>query len=319
VVWRLKAGELQVLLVHRPRYDDWSWPKGKVEPGEPLVWAALRETVEETGRQVVLGAPLPGVAYGLSAGRRKEVHYWSARVADGPDGPDGADDAPALGARGPIRLARKSEIDDARWFAAARARQRLTRSTDRPQLEAVVQAHRAGALDTRAVIVLRHAAAVGRKDWREAGESTRPLAAAGRERARRAVPLLSAYGVTAIVTSPWKRCRQTVLPYAKATGLGRRGDERLTEAAAGANPKAAVAALEELLAGGPAAVLCTHRPVLGPLMRQLARDAVKGSPARRAVPRDDPWLQTGEMIVVHLTRPQAGRHGAIVAVERHRP
>ena len=88
-------GPLQVALVHRPRYDDWSWPKGKVDPGETILAAATREVAEETGHDVVLGIPLPGLEYPLSDGRRKRVHYWAAQVAGRPD-------AAALRARPPV-------------------------------------------------------------------------------------------------------------------------------------------------------------------------------------------------------------------------
>ena len=71
--------------MHRPRYDDWSWPKGKVDPGETILAAATREVAEETGHDVVLGIPLPGLEYALSDGRRKRVHYWAAQVAGRPD------------------------------------------------------------------------------------------------------------------------------------------------------------------------------------------------------------------------------------------
>ena len=95
LVWRVRLGTLQVALVHRPRYDDWSWPKGKVDPGETILAAATREVAEETGHDVVLGVPLPGLEYALSDGRRKRVHYWAAQVAGRPD-------AAALRARAPV-------------------------------------------------------------------------------------------------------------------------------------------------------------------------------------------------------------------------
>ncbi|NKY07909.1 NUDIX domain-containing protein, partial [Cellulomonas hominis] len=87
LVWRVRQGRLQVVLVHRPRYKDWSWPKGKLEPGEHVVTAAVREVEEEAGLDVVLGRPLPGLEYPLADGRFKRVHYWSAQVAGRPDRP----------------------------------------------------------------------------------------------------------------------------------------------------------------------------------------------------------------------------------------
>lgn len=78
LVWRVREGRLQVLLIHRPRYDDWSWPKGKLDPGETLPTAAAREVAEETGRPVTLGLPLPGLQYLTPDGAVKRVHYWAA-------------------------------------------------------------------------------------------------------------------------------------------------------------------------------------------------------------------------------------------------
>jgi 8-oxo-dGTP pyrophosphatase MutT (NUDIX family) len=85
--WRRKKGRLQVALVHRPRYDDWSWAKGKLDPGEEWPVAAARETDEETGLRVALGVPLPDSRYML-LGRdgtpdEKVVRYWAARVVGG--------------------------------------------------------------------------------------------------------------------------------------------------------------------------------------------------------------------------------------------
>ena len=107
LVWREKSGDLQVLLVHRPRYDDWSFPKGKLESGESLCACAVREVAEETGVQVRLEQPLGTTGYRLDDGTRKEVRYWAARELDR--------GSPALAARGRIPRASRSEIDGVRW------------------------------------------------------------------------------------------------------------------------------------------------------------------------------------------------------------
>lgn len=87
VVWRLKNDQLQVQLVHRPRYDDWSWPKGHLDDGESHQTAAVREIAEETGGPVVLGLPLPTLRYRMPSGHWKQVAYWTARQATASDRP----------------------------------------------------------------------------------------------------------------------------------------------------------------------------------------------------------------------------------------
>ena len=81
LVWRVRDDELQVRLVHRPRYDDWSWPKGKLDPGETFQAAAAREVAEETGKPVVLGVPLPGLPDLAPEGRGEGGRCWAARRA----------------------------------------------------------------------------------------------------------------------------------------------------------------------------------------------------------------------------------------------
>src|SRR5690606_25766251 len=126
LVWRLSASRrLEVLLVHRPRYDDWAWPKGKVEPGETVVECAVREVAEETGVHVALGQPLPGGRHKLQDGRRKHTHYWAAQAL-----PDGA---PPTGGR-IVEPADETEVDEVRWVEAGEAWRMLTYERDREPL-----------------------------------------------------------------------------------------------------------------------------------------------------------------------------------------
>ncbi len=96
VLWRrTPSGDLEVVVVHRPKYDDWSLPKGKCDPGEPDAQCALREVEEETGYRCRLGPELPGNAYADRGGRPKEVRYWAMTVVDGAFRPNGeVDQAP---------------------------------------------------------------------------------------------------------------------------------------------------------------------------------------------------------------------------------
>lgn len=117
VILRDHDGTTEILLVHRPKYDDWTIPKGKLEPGESDEDAARREVEEETGYRCRLGAPLPGVDYLDRHGRQKHVSYWRMQVFD-------------QGIWEP-----NEEIDARRWIALHEADTLLSYETDRGLLE----------------------------------------------------------------------------------------------------------------------------------------------------------------------------------------
>ena len=147
----IDPADIEVLMVHRPRYHDWSWPKGKAENGEPLVAAAVREVEEETGQVITLGVPLTTQRYRLGGGQTKEVHYWVGT-------PLPADD-PATRLRAPVARAPRTEIDQTTWATPEAAADMLTRRGDRRLLADIVARAREGRLATSAIIVLRPGAA----------------------------------------------------------------------------------------------------------------------------------------------------------------
>ena len=147
----IDPADIEVLMVHRPRYHDWSWAKGKAENGEPLVAAAVREVEEETGQVITLGVPLTTQRYRLGGGQTKEVHYWVGT-------PLPADD-PATRLRAPVARAPRTEIDQTTWATPEAAADMLTRRGDRRLLADLVARTREGRLATSTIIVLRPGAA----------------------------------------------------------------------------------------------------------------------------------------------------------------
>lgn len=311
LVWREREGRLEVLLIHRPRYRDWSWPKGKRDPGEATPAAAVREVAEETGLEVALGAPLPMLRYTLRSGRPKEVHYWAATVL-----PDGA---PSLRARPAVERS-PDEVDDMRWLPPEKAAKKLSRRADRKPLDALVALHEKGRLATNAVVILRHAQARSRSSW-DGSEADRPLAPSGLVQADAVVPVLAAYGVGALVTSPWQRCTATIAPFATASGIVPVTRSALTEDAHQAAPERVRQIAREVLGAGrevrdreregpdtgpedagtgTGIVVCTHRPVLPTILEQL--DEIAPGWVRRARPRTDPYLRPASAVIVHVAR-----------------
>lgn len=306
VVWRVRKRTVEVLLIHRPRYDDWSWPKGKLDSGESLPACAVREVAEETGVQVVLGRPLPSVTYLLSNGASKVCHYWAATPA--------TKGAAALVAR-PVAKRTKHEVDERRWVPAAKAMTMLTRKSDRAPLAALLDYFDEHRLDTWAVQLARHGEARPRDTWKK-GEATRPLTATGRRQAEKLVPLLSAFGAEEVVTSPWARCRDTVGPYAERSGADLLDAPQLTEDGAKADPRGARALVGDVLrVRRPGAALCLHRPTLPLVLETVSSRSVYR--VRDVLPEEDPYLRPGELLVLHLATP--GKHKArVVAAELHR-
>lgn len=341
LVWRLKNDKLQVLVVHRPRYDDWSFPKGKAEPGESMVLTAIREVAEETGRQIVLGRYLGKARRRLVSGRKKRTLYWAAQVLP--------EAGPGEGLRAAVKPASKHEIDKVRWWKAEKAARKLTHADDKRLLARLVDWYESGQLQVRSLVLVRHAKAVSRATWGYGinSEITRPLVMGrGQAQARDVAALLSAYGVRELVSSPWRRCVDTLAPYAHGCGLDLRSDEAFTEVSALMAPELMQASFRDLLERGSALDGPPEPEVVGPQGREPAgpqgrepglalagqpEPGVAGPPEpsyplalcvhrpclpllfetlreymgpelATKLPDSDPWLRPGQAVVVHLRR-----------------
>jgi 8-oxo-dGTP diphosphatase len=293
---------LEVALVHRPRYDDWAWAKGKLEPEEEWPAAAVREVFEETGFHVRLGRRLPTAEYTLQdqAGRpaTKQCRYWAAEVVSG----DGE---------------LVNEIDEVDWLDVNATAGRLSYPRDHDQLRALERADLAGTLATWPLVIVRHAKSRSRSSWRSA-DPLRPLNSRGHRRALALIPILAAYGVTRVITSPSVRCLDTVLPYAGAAGLRPRLKPGLSEEGFAEQPDRAPYHLARVLERNEAAVVCSHGPVLPVLLEQLAGIVSSGcdGTARttlREKARDG--MGKGEALVLHLVG--TGPDARVVDVEQY--
>ncbi len=271
-----KGGD--VLLVHRPKYDDWSFPKGKLDPGEHVTTAAVREVAEETGLDIRLGPPLSTQRYWVDNGQRrmKRVHYWVGRVV-------GDDDVSSYRVN--------DEIDEVVWVPRDKVRGRLDYEYDLATLEQYEGLRK----KSFPLVILRHGRAKSRKAWKDKDDRERPLTKAGEFQAEQVVPVLGAYGVTRILTSSSRRCWRTVAPYADVAGLDMEDSDDLAEE--DATPETVAEQVEGLLALKEASVLCTHRPVLPWVFEALGLEQQALAP--------------GSVFVVHH------RRGKILATEHH--
>jgi 8-oxo-dGTP pyrophosphatase MutT (NUDIX family)/phosphohistidine phosphatase SixA len=250
VAWRPGPdGRPEILLVHRRKYDDWSLPKGKVEPGETLPVTAVREVLEEGGARLALGRRLDSVRYNVG-GRPKRVHYWSASVASVDD-----------------HAVPNDEVDQIEWVAADRAAERISYNRD----NGVIADFARLPAQTVPVILLRHAKAVGKSNWKRA-DDRRPLDDAGRADAKALAELLACFGPRArLITSPAARCVETLRPFAQLSGAELREEPSLyihhhSPRTHPADSTTSIAALlTEAITAGEPTIFCAHReniPVL---------------------------------------------------------
>jgi 8-oxo-dGTP pyrophosphatase MutT (NUDIX family)/phosphohistidine phosphatase SixA len=264
VVWRKGAKETEVLLVHRPRWEDWSFPKGKLDPGEETYAAAIREVREETGLTVRLGPPLPDTSYTIATGQPKVVDYWCAKAPKGGD---------------ITQYETNAEIGALRWVRLSKASRELSYPYDSDLLAAFESAP----YDTAPFVVIRHAQARSRKSWHD-DDTQRPLNAEGKEQAHGLVPLLAAYGITRVVSSDALRCVETVLPYMNSADKTKlRLDPNLAEETF--DRDGTTRRVRSELDRGKRVALCTHRPVLPCVLDALGVETLP--------------LDTGALVVAH--------------------
>jgi 8-oxo-dGTP diphosphatase len=265
VAWRDTVGALEVALVHRPRYDDWSLPKGRLDRGEPAPAGARREVTEETGADVALTRWLGRTRYRVEEGSgaaEKVVDYWAARAGD------------------PYGAIAGDEVDAVRWLAPGAARERLSWDSDRAILD---RFERLPAV-TSTVLLVRHGRAGTRESWHGPDEE-RPLDLTGQAQVAALARTLPAFWLRTerppVVSAPVARCVATV-----AWAGDVRTDERLGERA---DPDSTVACLRELATGAAVSIACSQGGVIPAVIETLRREDGLGPAGVRAA-KGSAWV-----------------------------
>lgn len=250
VVYRRTSKGIKILLVHRPNYDDWSLPKGKLDRGESIRECAFREVQEETGFTVHMGPHLGKIEYITPGGYDKDVDYWAMPLVSG-------------------SFVKNKEVDDIVWLKPKKAKAQLTYKRDREFLAGLPK--RWWDLEP-AVYLVRHAHAGERSAW-EGDDKVRPLSHQGAMQSHGIADSLVNNGITRLISSPYTRCYQTLEPLGELLSLE---VERHSALAEDAKPKATMALLKEL--SSTRAAVVTHGDVIFNALQHLANEGMRLKP-----------------------------------------
>jgi 8-oxo-dGTP pyrophosphatase MutT (NUDIX family)/phosphohistidine phosphatase SixA len=269
VLWRPAAGGsgIEIALVHRPKYDDWSIPKGKLGVDEHPLIGAIREVWEETGYLGVPGRPLGEIRY-LKDGSPKRVKFWAMRCSDG-------------------RFTPNDEVDQMMWLPPREARRHL--SPDRDQ--SVLAGIDIDTVTTWPCLLVRHGSAGERSTW-QGDDRERPLDGLGDEQAEALVPLLSAYEIRRVLSADVLRCMETIGPYASVAHLSVESEPLVSEAGYAEQPDRALERLLEIICSGEPSVVCSQGKTLPALLNAACA-------ALNSAPPSDPTVRKGGMPVLH--------------------
>ncbi|MGV0742023.1 8-oxo-(d)GTP phosphatase MutT1 [Mycolicibacterium sp. XJ870] len=271
----------EVAVIHRPRYDDWSLPKGKLDHGETEPVTAVREIHEETGYAAQLGRRLGAVTYPIPQGT-KRVWYWAARATGGDFAPN-------------------EEVDKLIWLPVDAAMDQLGYPHDRKVLCRFAK----HPPDTKSVLIVRHATAGSRSRFK--GEDRkRPLDKHGRAQAESLVEQLLAFGATTLYAADRLRCHQTLEPLAEELGVDVHNEPMLTEEAYSADHKGARSRVLDIAGRAGTPVICTQGKVIPDLIAWWCQRA-NVQPETTGNRKGSTWvlsLSDGELVAAdHMCSP----------------
>lgn len=274
VVWRkTERNDIEIAVVHRPRYDDWTLPKGKIEPGETVIACAYREVQEETGLDFSFGPFIDYIEYLTDEGV-KGVSYWAAECTS----PD-------------RKFQPNSEVDELLWWNISDALEKLTRDSDQEVLARFLEIP----FDATPLIMLRHAKALAREDWQGEDED-RPLDITGQNQSRRMLSNLQVYLPQAIYTSDAVRCYDTVIGMARALAIEPIVSKELSEYTFKKNSDTVLDFIKDLAESvsksETTTILCSHNPVLPKGLAKLLKKTTvdeKNLPSAKLQP-GDAWI-----------------------------
>ncbi len=345
----LNENNIELCLVYRPKYNDWSWPKGKNEANESHRHTAVREVGEETGYAVTLGPHIAQIEYPLeNEGKKssakngiksnaksgaqnnsqpeviKRIHYWMMQEISGSAA------LKRLPAFGPIKPAKPTEIGNVIWLTPEKARKKLTHDSDQLVLDAFLERIKSGQANYKTLILVRHGKAESRKAW-QGSEATRPITPLGSAASYALGRELACYAPDKIISSPWKRCLETVDAFAKNSSINIEKVAELTEDFHDKNPKSTLNVLTSEIKNlidttndgnttetttATTTVMCLHRPIIGTFFAHL-RDISKPKANKRILSQKSPYMPTGSAVILHIVSTEKGPK--IVNIEKVLP
>lgn len=279
VLWQaIDDGDVTIAIIHRPRYDDWSLPKGSVDAGESHIRAAFREVLEETGVKAVFGPEIGTVDYEVN-GVTKEVRYWLA-------------EADQFNAATP----NPEEVDAIEWLSISDAINKLSNNDDR---EIVRMAEEFG-FGSTPLVLLRHTKALKRDLW-DGDDGDRPLEHVGQIQAAKIPGIYAPYAIEKIYSSDAIRCVQTIEVMAAEYGITPIYSSEISEFGFEKDSEKALDyALSVMLSDKPS-VMCSHNPVLPKLVKKLI--------GKKNFKRLSSELKPGDSFVLHH------RSGEVIAID----